>query len=43
MNLDIFVLDALDQVSSGMQWFNDSDECYRCNVLMTAMRAIGAQ
>ncbi len=28
MNLDIFVVDVLNHFSCGMQYFNDSDECY---------------
>ncbi len=28
MNLEIFVVDALDNFSCGMLCFNDSEECY---------------
>ncbi len=33
MNLDIFVVDALDRFSCGMLCFNDSEECYWCTII----------
>ncbi len=36
VNLDIFVVDALYHFSCGMQFFNDSEECYNSYLNLTA-------